>query len=99
MTGLTPATPYLYRVKALYVNGTESLWSSYKEVLLKGGDTLQGDINNDGMVTIEDVTTLIDFLLKGEGDLNIDAADVNHDGVITIEDVTTLVDYLLKGEW
>ena len=99
VTGLTPATPYLYRVKALYVNGTESLWSSYKEVLLKGGDTLQGDINNDGMVTIEDVTTLIDFLLKGEGDLNIDAADVNHDGVITIEDVTTLVDYLLKGEW
>ena len=99
VTGLTPATPYLYRVKALYVNGTESLWSSYKEVLLKGGDTLQGDINNDGMVTIEDVTTLIDFLLKGEGDLNVDAADVNHDGVITIEDVTTLVDYLLKGEW
>ena len=99
VNGLIPATPYLYRVKALYVNGTESLWSSYKEVLLKDGDTVIGDVNNDGSVTIDDIATLIDYLLKGEGDVNVNAADVNNDGNITIDDIAILVDYLLKGEW
>ena len=99
VNGLIPATPYLYRVKALYVNGTESLWSSYKEVLLKDGDTVIGDVNNDGSVTIDDIATLVDYLLKGEGDVNVNAADVNNDGNITIDDIAILVDYLLKGEW
>jgi len=59
---------------------------------------LRGDVNADGLVTIEDVTSLIDCLLKnttpaGEG------ADCNLDDQISIEDVTMLIDYLLNGTW
>ncbi len=57
-----------------------------------------GDVNDDGNVAINDVTTLIDYLLGGQlehfDDLN---ADVNQDGRITISDVTFLIDLLLTN--
>ena len=94
VTGLTPATPYLYRVKSLYVNGTESSWSMTKEVLLKESAGVYGDINGDGVVSINDVTELINLLLGGAAD---PAADLNDDGNVTIEDVTELINYLLTN--
>ena len=96
VTGLVPATPYLYRVKAYYVNGTQSTWSNTKEVLLKAGEGIRGDVDGNGEVNIEDLTELIDILLKGT--MN-PMGDVNGDGVVSIDDVTTLIDYLLKGVW
>ena len=56
-----------------------------------------GDINDDGGVTIADVTALIDFLLAGEGELPLGVADLNGDEAITIADVTALIDMLLSG--
>ena len=76
--GLLPATSYLYRVKSLYVNGTESKWSNIKEVITAAGEGVRGDVDGNGTVTIDDVTLLIDTLLKGNGAGN--AADVNQDG-------------------
>ena len=58
--------------------------------------TLQGDINADGIVGIDDVTTLIDQLLSGE---TTDISDVNGDGLAGIDDVTALIDFLLSGSW
>ncbi len=95
--GLLPATSYLYRVKSLYVNGTESKWSNIKEVITAAGEGVRGDVDGNGTVTIDDVTLLIDTLLKGNGAGN--AADVNLDGEVSIDDVTALIDYLLKGNW
>ena len=96
VNGLLPATAYLYRVKSYYVNGTESSWSSYKEVVTLAGETLNGDVNDDGKVNIEDVTDLIDMLLSGSEAPA--TADVNGDGKVSIEDVTDLIDMLLRGE-
>ena len=50
----------------------------------------------DGIVSIKDVTDLIDYLLGGSAS-SFDAynADVNGDGGITIKDVTDLIDKLL----
>jgi len=57
-----------------------------------------GDVNMDGKVTIDDITTLIDVLL-GSQLANYDpaAADVNGDKRITIDDLTTLIDKLLSS--
>ena len=60
-------------------------------------DILLGDINSDGIVSIDDVTALIDLLLGGHDVDNIDAADVNGDNNIGIDDVTALIDLLLSG--
>ena len=58
---------------------------------------MRGDVDGNGTVTIDDVTLLIDTLLKGNDAGN--AADVNLDGEVSIDDVTALIDYLLKGNW
>ena len=96
VTGLTPASPYLYRVKALYVNGTESNWSNTKEVVLKAGENLRGDVDGNGNVTVDDVTALIDVLLTGNATPN---ADCDNNGRVNIDDVTALINYILLGEW
>ena len=90
---------YEYIVKAIYTDGTESVWSNIQHVTLTGGgdEPLKGDVNCDGVVNIADVTVLIDYLLGNEADtFNREAADVNKDGVINIADVTALIDILLS---
>lgn len=60
-------------------------------------EVIPGDVNDDGVVTIKDVTALIDYLLGGSpDDVNIANADVDGNGTISIKDVTALIDILLS---
>jgi hypothetical protein len=59
----------------------------------------RGDANGDNNVDISDVTALIDYLLGGNGNINVTGADSNKDGDVDISDVTALIDYLLAGTW
>ena len=60
---------------------------------------LRGDVNNDKVVNISDVTVLIDYLLNPATVINEANANVNLDEAINISDVTTLIDFLLSGNW
>ena len=102
VAGLAEGGTYTYRVKAYYVNGTQSAWSNVETVTL--GDYgpaphgySSGDVNHDGFVTIKDVTTLIDYLLGSDTGVCTTCADVNGDENVTIKDVTDLIDLLLGG--
>lgn len=53
-----------------------------------------GDVDNDGMITIADVTNVVDLLMRGEA--HSVQADVDGDGVLSIKDVTDLIDLLLS---
>ena len=88
---------FLYRVKAVYQDGTESDWSNIEEVTLfeNGHGYALGDVNHDGSVTIKDVTDLIDYLLGSGNGICTICADVNGDNNVTIADVTALIDILL----
>jgi len=56
-----------------------------------------GDVNNDGKLSIGDVTALISYLLSGDAtDINLDAADCDQNGEIKIGDVTELINMLLS---
>lgn len=57
--------------------------------------TLQGDVDGDGKVSISDVTTLIDYVLSREPGPS--AADVDGDGMVSISDVTAMIDIILAG--
>jgi len=62
---------------------------------------LRGDIDRNGVVSISDVSALIDILLalpERPYDPQYDyiAADFNEDGTIKISDVSALIDYLLN---
>ena len=96
VTDLTPGAPYLYRVKSLYVDGTESRWSNTKEVVLKEAAGVRGDIDGDGVVTIADVTMLIDKLMDGT---TTPADDCDLSGSVSMDDVTALINYLLYRTW
>ena len=61
---------------------------------------MRGDVDNDGMVAISDVTMLIDYVLTSNADgVNLDAADCDQDNEIGISDITLLIDYILTGNW
>ena len=98
VTGLNAGTPYLYRVKSYYVNGTESNWSNTREVLLLEGESVSGDVNGDGVVNITDVSDLLDYLLSGDDSgIDVAAADFNNDSMVNITDVSDLIDYMLTN--
>ena len=94
---LTAEGTFLYKVKAIYVNGTESAWSNVEEVtLFQNGHGFEvGDVNHNGQIGIEDVTTLTDYILGNTTDICLICADVNGDGQIGIADVTALIDLIL----
>ena len=61
---------------------------------------LQGDVDDNGLVNISDVTALIDYLLNGDASaINLTNADCDGNGLVNISDVTSLIDYLLSGTW
>ena len=102
VSDLTAEGTFLYKVKALYTDGSESAWSNVETVTLgdfgpapHGYST--GDVNHDESVTIKDVTDLIDYLLGSSSSICTICADVNGDENVTIADVTALIDMLLGG--
>lgn len=91
---------YEYMVKAIYTDGTESIWSNIQNVTLTGNgdEPLIGDVNGDGEISIADVTALIDYILGHENAVvSQEAADVNNDGEISIADVTRIIDIMVNG--
>ena len=54
-----------------------------------------GDVNNDGSLSIADVTELVNIILGKTSDYNKKLADVNEDGSVTVADVTELVNIIL----
>ena len=93
---LTPEGTFLYKVKALYIDGSESAWSNIEEVTLfdNGHGYEVGDVNHDGLLNIADVTQLIDAMINSDVEVCEICADVHPDGVINIADVTALIDML-----
>ena len=90
MTELTANTTYYVRAYA-----TNSAGTAYGEEVsfTTLPDGILGDVNNDGTLTLDDVSMLLGYVmgtiqLSGQGLLN---ADVNEDGSITLDDVSVLL--------
>ena len=76
------------------------LWTSSEYARIDRGEsapgylTLLGDVNQDCIVSISDITGLIDLLLTNSAASA--AADVNYDSNINISDVVSLIDKLFS---
>lgn len=59
--------------------------------------SIQGDANGDGKVSISDAVAIIDYILSdGATPLVFEAADMNGDGKISISDAVAVIDYILN---
>ena len=65
-----------------------------KEMVITVKDYVRGDINGDGLITMKDVTRLVNYLNDDSIEVINKALDVNGDGLVTIKDVTRLTEYL-----
>ncbi len=65
------------------------------ELVFGRPDFAIGDVNCDGVITIADVTALVNIILGKTTEYRADIADVNGDETITIADVTALVNVIL----
>ena len=67
------------------------------EVIQDEPEVMLGDVNGDHVLSIADVTALINYLLNGHTSvINTANADVNQDENISISDVTNLINRLLS---
>ena len=84
-----------------YSNGSQVMLtntSTYTMAFPVEPEVMKGDVNNDGDISIADITQLIDYVLVGDPTgVNLDAADYDSDGVIGVSDVTALIDFVLTG--
>lgn len=79
---------------------TKSQYIPFKASIEVVSEVLPGDVNNDGIINILDLTMLINYVLghdTPEG-FNLDMADVNGDGIVDVNDVVALINLILHGE-
>ena len=75
-------------------NGKIDALAGARRVL--GINYMIGDVNGNGLINIQDVTWLVDYLLEMPNEnFVLEAADVFPDGTINIRDLTRLIDILL----
>ena len=87
-----------------YLSGGDAIDAIYARIdggtsapgyFTREGAPMHGDVNGDGVVTIADVTSLVNIILGKSPAPASGVADVNTDGSVTIADVTALVNKIL----
>ena len=96
--GLLPETSYFYKVKAIYIDGSESNWTASREVILLPASQLEkGDLNADGTVDVTDVNILINIVLGNAQAGDYDGrALITDDEDIDVSDVNALINIILS---
>ncbi len=64
------------------------------------GDFLRGDLDNNGVVGMDDLSLMINYLLSGDASMiNLAAADTDENGDVGMDDLSVLINYLLTNTW
>lgn len=87
-----PKLQYL-AIDGKVVNPTNKAKATYNTIITVNGSeapVLMGDVDSNGVVNINDATTLQRYLAEFNPTINLAVADVNFDGVINVCDVTEI---------
>ena len=100
VNNLLEAGTFRFKVKALYIDGTESDWSNHQEVTLfdNGHGYQLGDVNHDDIIDVSDVTSLIASILGTDNSCCPICGNVDQDanGTLDVLDVTMLISLILN---
>jgi hypothetical protein len=76
-----------------YGSGTDMDYAT-----LKYSEAMRGDTDRDGVIDLDDVVYLINYLyMNGYAPEPMEAGNTNCDGVVDVEDIVYLINYVLKG--
>ena len=93
LTGLTPETTYLLKVRGDYGSDGYSPWTK----ILPFTTYKVCDANGDGKMDFADAMCIVDYLMnKPLAEFNAAAADVNNDGQVTIADAVIVVSIIMN---
>ena len=110
LEGLTPETTYEVQVQGTNAGGV-GMWTE-STLFTTLADTpqptiLRGDVDGNGKVNLDDLTTLINYLVGiiGPNDIAFENAaicdsltgDLSED--VGMDDLTALINYLVYGRW
>ena len=86
------------------IHGDPARWGYGKLDVYKGMryvlhiEDKNGDVNNDGEITVADINAVIGIILGGKTDEDTRRrADVNNDGEITVSDVNAIVEFIMHS--
>jgi len=89
----------LSNIKLVKDDNTKILLEDITFDIIVKKSILKGDVNGDGVVNVEDVTEIAEFIVHKTNTINAEAADMDEDGVIDVADITLVVKVILeKGE-
>ena len=104
ITSLPTDKPLMFQITQTSGSSTEYCFIDDIEICYESTwepeepEFIPGDVNEDGELTIADVTKLIGIVLRNTTTgVNMDTGDVNEDGELTIADVTKLISMVLKN--
>ena len=81
-----------YMVYRYYGSDTNEIYSTIEQILLES-NWIDGDIDFNQVVNIQDIILLINYILSSSYSFS---ADVNNDGIANIQDVIILVNIILN---
>jgi hypothetical protein len=94
--GLNAGTTYNFRLRALRLDGTYTMWTQTEQVTLKGSPAMPGDVDLSGTVDIDDVNIIIAIILGKDQAENYDRrAYVTDDNNIDVDDVDAIIRIIL----
>lgn len=77
-----------YDVVGWYSDAEASWWQLEDAALL-------GDVNHDGSVSIADVTAMVNLIITGSSQYDLQVVDIDGNSQLTLDDVTMLVNMIL----
>ncbi|MGM9727549.1 MAG: Ig-like domain-containing protein, partial [Prevotella sp.] len=97
--GIEPGEYGVILKNAELAYGTEKKVIDYVKGSISVTDYIIGDANNDGIISVVDITTIGQYLLDGDDTkINLAAADANGDGIVSVADITTIAVMILNAE-
>ncbi|MBQ9363632.1 MAG: hypothetical protein IJT97_09490, partial [Bacteroidaceae bacterium] len=87
---------YNRELTATDVRSLNTLLNRVNDFSPKPEPTLKGDLDGDGVITVNDISLLIDVYLGVVTDYDLAVCDMDGDGTITVEDISLLIDIYLN---
>lgn len=81
--------------RALTANDVKMLYGIHQSPAVNAPKYILGDANNDGEVSVSDLSLVASYILGEDVEMNMKNADYNEDGIITVADLSAIASLIL----